>query len=71
MIDRKQLLTLAKDAKEFGVITSLPNFTQLFPSAIRSGISVGTLEATAGPPSRSSSRRRASRRRSSTPASTA
>jgi NitT/TauT family transport system substrate-binding protein len=46
-IDRKQLLTLAKDAKEFGVITSLPNFTQLFPSAIRSGISVGTIEATA------------------------
>ena len=28
-IDRAQLLTLAKDAKEFGVITSLPNFTQL------------------------------------------
>src|SRR4051812_41171574 len=44
-IDRKQLLTLAKDAKEFGVITSLPNFTQLFPSAIRTGTAVGTIEA--------------------------
>jgi NitT/TauT family transport system substrate-binding protein len=45
-IDRKQLLVLAKDAKEFGVITSLPNFTQLFPSEIRSGTAVGTIEAT-------------------------
>jgi NitT/TauT family transport system substrate-binding protein len=44
-IDRQQLLALAKDAKEFGVITSLPNFTQLFPSAIRSGTAVGTIEA--------------------------
>ena len=43
-IDRAQLLTLAKDAKEFGVITSLPNFTQLFPSAIRSGTAEGLLE---------------------------
>jgi NitT/TauT family transport system substrate-binding protein len=43
-IDRAQLLTLAKDAKEFGVITSLPNFTQLFPSAIRSGTAQGLLE---------------------------
>ena len=42
-IDRAQLLTLAKDAKEFGVITSLPNFTQLFPSAIRSGTAQGLL----------------------------
>jgi NitT/TauT family transport system substrate-binding protein len=47
-IDRKQLLTLAKDAKEFGVITSLPNFTQLFPSAVRSGTAVGTIEASVG-----------------------
>ena len=46
VIDRKQLLSLAKDAKEFGVISSLPNFTQLFPSAIRSGFATGTLEAT-------------------------
>lgn len=45
-IDRKQLLVLAKDAKEFGVITSLPNFTQLFPSDIRNGTAVGTIEAT-------------------------
>lgn len=43
-IDRPQLLTLAKDAKEWGVITSLPNFTQLFPSAIRSGTAQGLLE---------------------------
>jgi NitT/TauT family transport system substrate-binding protein len=43
-IDRAQLLALAKDAKEFGVITSLPNFTQLFPSAIRSGTAQGLLE---------------------------
>jgi NitT/TauT family transport system substrate-binding protein len=43
-IDRAQLLTLAKDAKEWGVITSLPNFTQLFPSAIRSGTATGLLE---------------------------
>jgi NitT/TauT family transport system substrate-binding protein len=43
-IDRPQLLTLAKDAKEFGVISSLPNFTQLFPSNIRNGTAVGLLE---------------------------
>jgi NitT/TauT family transport system substrate-binding protein len=48
-IDRKQLLTLAKDAKEFGVISSLPNFTQLFPSAVRSGFAVGLLEGSVGP----------------------
>jgi NitT/TauT family transport system substrate-binding protein len=46
VIDRTKLLELAKDAKEFGVISSLPNFTQLFPSAIRSGFATGTLEAT-------------------------
>jgi NitT/TauT family transport system substrate-binding protein len=49
LIDRKQLLELAKYAKEFGVINSLPNFTQLFPSAIRSGTATGLLEATVGP----------------------
>ena len=48
-IDRKQLLTLAKYAKEFGVIDSLPNFTQLFPSAVRSGFAIGLLEAAVGP----------------------
>src|SRR5436189_477424 len=34
VIDRAKLLQLAKYAKEFGVISSLPNFTQLFPSAV-------------------------------------
>jgi NitT/TauT family transport system substrate-binding protein len=43
-IDRPQLLALAKDAKEFGVISSLPNFAQLFPSNIRNGTAVGLLE---------------------------
>jgi len=43
-IDRPQLLQLAKYAKQYGVIASLPNFTQLFPSAIRSGAATGLLE---------------------------
>jgi NitT/TauT family transport system substrate-binding protein len=43
-IDRVQLLQLAKYAKQYGVITSLPNFTQLFPSAVRSGAATGLLE---------------------------
>jgi NitT/TauT family transport system substrate-binding protein len=43
-IDRPQLLQLAKYAKQYGVIGSLPNFTQLFPSAIRSGAATGLLE---------------------------
>jgi NitT/TauT family transport system substrate-binding protein len=51
VIDRAKLLTLAKDAKEFGVISSLPNFTQLFPSAVRSGFQTGLLEAFVGPKS--------------------
>ena len=51
VIDRPKLLQLAKDAKEFGVISSLPNFTQLFPSAIRSGLATGLLEAFVGPKS--------------------
>ncbi len=45
-IDRTQLLRLAKYAKQYGVITSLPNFTQLFPSDIRNGFATGLLEAT-------------------------
>ena len=49
VIDRVKLLQLAKYAKEFGVINSLPNFTQLFPSAVRSGLATGTLEASVGP----------------------
>jgi NitT/TauT family transport system substrate-binding protein len=48
LIDRNQLLTLAKDTKQFGVISSLPNFTQLFPSDIRSGFATGLLEAGVG-----------------------
>jgi NitT/TauT family transport system substrate-binding protein len=47
-IDRTQLLALAKAAKQFGVIASLPNFTQLFPSDIRSGFATGLLEASVG-----------------------
>jgi NitT/TauT family transport system substrate-binding protein len=45
-IDRTQLLALAKYAKQYGVISSLPNFTQLFPSDIRTGFATGLLEAT-------------------------
>jgi NitT/TauT family transport system substrate-binding protein len=56
VIDRVKLLELAKDAKEFGVISSLPNFTQLFPSAVRSGFATGTLEASVGPAKRISVR---------------
>jgi NitT/TauT family transport system substrate-binding protein len=44
LIDRTQLLSLAKYAKKYGVISSLPNFTQLFPSAVRSGFATGLLE---------------------------
>jgi NitT/TauT family transport system substrate-binding protein len=46
VIDRKQLTQLAKYAQEFGVISTLPNMTQLFPSDIRSGIATGTIEVT-------------------------
>jgi NitT/TauT family transport system substrate-binding protein len=49
LIDRPQLLQLAKYAKEFGVIQTLPNMTQLAPSAVRSGIATGTLEAAVAP----------------------
>lgn len=37
LIDRKQLLQLAKYAKQFGVIPTLPNFTQLVPTTVKSG----------------------------------
>jgi NitT/TauT family transport system substrate-binding protein len=47
-IDRTQLLQLAKYAKQYGVISSLPNFTQLFPSDIRTGFASGLLEAAVG-----------------------
>jgi NitT/TauT family transport system substrate-binding protein len=36
-IDRKQLLQLAKYAKQYGVINTLPNFTQLVPSTVKTG----------------------------------
>jgi NitT/TauT family transport system substrate-binding protein len=49
LLDRKQLVQLAKYAKEFGVISTLPNFTQLAPSDVRSGIATGLLEGTVGP----------------------
>jgi NitT/TauT family transport system substrate-binding protein len=45
IVDRAQLLTLANYAKKYGVITSLPNFTQLVPSSIEGG---KTLQATVG-----------------------
>jgi NitT/TauT family transport system substrate-binding protein len=37
VLDREQLLQLAKYAKEFGVISTLPNMTKLFPSSITGG----------------------------------
>jgi NitT/TauT family transport system substrate-binding protein len=45
LVDRSQLLTLARYAKTYGVITSLPNFTQLVPSTIEGG---KTLQGTVG-----------------------
>jgi NitT/TauT family transport system substrate-binding protein len=52
LIDRKQLLTLAKYAKQYDVISTLPNFTQLFPSDVRNGTATGLLEGTVGPTAR-------------------
>jgi NitT/TauT family transport system substrate-binding protein len=37
LIDRGKLLELAKYTKEYGVITTLPNFTQLVPASIEGG----------------------------------
>jgi NitT/TauT family transport system substrate-binding protein len=45
LIDRAKLLQLAKYAKEFDVITTLPNLTQLVPSTVTGG---KTLQATVG-----------------------
>jgi NitT/TauT family transport system substrate-binding protein len=45
LIDRGQLLQLAKYAKEYGVISTLPNMTQLVPSSVLSG---KLLQATVG-----------------------
>ena len=46
LIDRQQLLQLAQYAKEYGVITTLPNFTKLISGAVVSG---KFLQATVGP----------------------
>jgi NitT/TauT family transport system substrate-binding protein len=45
VIDRIKLIQLARYAKEFGVISSLPNFTQLVPSSVSGG---KTLQGTVG-----------------------
>jgi NitT/TauT family transport system substrate-binding protein len=37
VVDRDKLVQLAKYTKEFGVITSLPNMTQLVPSSVTGG----------------------------------
>jgi NitT/TauT family transport system substrate-binding protein len=37
LVDRNQLLSLARYSKDFGVISTLPNFTQLISSAISAG----------------------------------
>ena len=37
VVDRDKLVQLAKYTKEFGVTTSLPNFTKLVPSSVLSG----------------------------------
>jgi NitT/TauT family transport system substrate-binding protein len=37
LVDRNQLLALARYSKDFGVISTLPNFTQLISSAIAAG----------------------------------
>lgn len=45
VLDRQQLLDLARYAKKYGAISSLPNFTQLVPSSISGG---KILQATVG-----------------------
>jgi NitT/TauT family transport system substrate-binding protein len=45
LIDRAKLLQLARYAKDFDVITTLPNLTQLVPSTVTGG---KTLQATVG-----------------------
>jgi NitT/TauT family transport system substrate-binding protein len=37
LIDRKQLVQLANYAKDYGVITTLPNFARLFPPVVKTG----------------------------------
>ncbi len=46
LIDRSQLLTLAKYAQQYGVITTLPNLALLVPASIASGL---TLQGSVGP----------------------
>jgi NitT/TauT family transport system substrate-binding protein len=38
LIDRKQIPILAKYALKFGVISSLPNFSRLFPPVVKTGV---------------------------------
>jgi hypothetical protein len=38
LVDRSQLVQLAKYSKEYGVISTLPNMAQLVPSSIASGL---------------------------------
>jgi NitT/TauT family transport system substrate-binding protein len=45
LIDRPQILALARYTKEYGVISTLPNFTKFVPSFIEGG---RTLQATVG-----------------------
>ena len=45
LIDRVQLVQLAKYAKQYGIISTLPNMTQLVPSSVLSG---KLLQATVG-----------------------
>src|SRR6266850_4917926 len=37
LIDRKQLVQLANYAKDYGVITTLPNFSRVFPPVVKTG----------------------------------
>jgi NitT/TauT family transport system substrate-binding protein len=45
VVDRRQMLALAKYAKQFGVISTLPNLTQLIPASIAVGL---TLQGSVG-----------------------
>jgi NitT/TauT family transport system substrate-binding protein len=48
LIDRRQLVQLAKYAKEFGAITTLPNIAALVPASIATGLTVqGTVSGRA------------------------
>lgn len=38
LIDRKQIPVLARYALKYGVITSLPNFSRLFPPVVKTGV---------------------------------